>query len=175
MKILIIVAFISLQSCSIKDYYGELTPGDLVIVNQKLVIKENDARVSIQNGRVQAYSRLNHYYPHCWFISIKREATPQIIQPATFKIVKIRQVYEYVMNSKGGYMLSAFLSSDGLTAVSYTTEINLYSEKQKNITRLLCSHWEDPADAEHLTLAQIKQTLEPLVSISTGSSLMITK
>jgi len=166
MKVFIVLAFIVLQSCSVKHYYGKFNFGDLVIVNQALVIKENDARVSIQNGRTQAYSRLDHYYPHCWFISLKREATPQIIQPDTFKIVKIRHVYEYVRNLKGGYMFSAFLSSAGLTAVSYTTEINLYSEKQKNITRLLCSHWEDPEDAEHLTVAQIKKTLGTLVSIS---------
>jgi len=165
-KLIAIIFIINLHACSVKDYYGDLTPGDQAIVNKALTINANDARVSIQNGKVVEYARLDHYYPHCWFISLKRNTSPQIIKPDTFRIVKIRHAYEYVMNLKGGYLLSLLSQSAGLTAVSYMTEIDIASERQKNITRLLCSHWEDPEDAEHLSIAQINQTLGSLVSIT---------
>jgi len=166
MKIIIIGFFMFLYACSIKNYYGELSPGDFIYVNQALVIKENDARVSIQNGKVEDYARLDHFYPHCWFVSLKRNASSQVIQSDTFKIIEIQYRYDIVHKQNIGYRLSALMLNGGAPVVNYTTEIIIGSDRQKDITRLLCSHLEDPADAEHLTIAQIKQTLGSLVSFS---------
>jgi len=39
------------------------------------------------------------------------------------------------------------------------------SNTQSNITRFICSHWEDPYDAKHLTLNQINIALGGLAKI----------
>jgi len=163
--VFMIMSGMMLLSCSVKEYYGDLHSGDQVIVNHELVIPANDARVSIQNGVVRKYTQLDYYYPHCWLVSQRREAEPQIIIPGRFNIVGIRHKYETVMKQTGGYLLSAFASGASLTAVEYITELTIYSESQSAISRLYCSHWEDPFDAEHLSLEQMRKTLSPLVSI----------
>lgn len=59
----------------------------------------------------------------------------------------------------GGYFLSALLFNDGLTAVDYATELTISSQKQPDIIKLTCRHWEDPDDPEHLNLQQIQGAL----------------
>ncbi|MCK4711223.1 MAG: hypothetical protein KAU21_21610 [Gammaproteobacteria bacterium] len=167
MKTLIVIAvYIVIQACSVSQSYSELKTDNLLELRQKLVIQPDSARINIQYGKVVSYSQIDNYYPHCWFISWKRKKQAQIIEADTFKITFVRQTYELVNLNTGGFRLSALSIADtGLSALDYMTEMHIVSEKQPEIKRLICSHWEEPADAEHLSQKQIQKALGSIVII----------
>ena len=167
MKMLIIIAVcITLQACSSVQSYSDVTTENTLELKKRLVIPADNARVSIQYGKVVSQSQIDNYYPHCWFVSWKREKRAQVIEADTFKITAVRETYESVKLKTGGYRFSSLAIADaGLTAIDYFTEIDIYSAKQPNIKRLICSHWEDPADAAHLNLKQIQNALGSIAII----------
>jgi len=167
MKAFVVIAiFIALQACSNIESYNGIEAGNILELKERLTIRANSARISIQFGKIVNYSQIDNYYPHCWFISWKRKTEPQIIKVDKFEIISVIETFDLVKRESGGFRLSAISVADsGLTAVEYITEIHLRSEKQPHIKRLICSHWEDPSDAAHLSLQQIQNTLGNIAAI----------
>lgn len=163
-----IIIFLSLiiQSCTTVDSYSDIVTGNILIVKKSLVIPAGKARVTIQYGKIASVSEVELYHPRCWFISrvIKNEA--QIIDAGEFRIAKVRETYESVQRTTGfPFAGLSFTSSLSPTADEYFTEMDIVSNTQSNITRFICSHWEDPNDAKHLTLNQINIALGGLAKI----------
>ncbi len=165
-----IIIFLSLiiQSCTTVESYSEIVTGNTLIVKKSLVIPADQARVTIQYGKVASVTEIELYHPRCWFISrvIKNEA--QVINAGEFRIAKVRETYESVQRTTGfPFAGLSFSSSSSPTADEYFTEMDIVSNTQSNINRLICSHWEDPYDAKYLTLKQINIALGELAEIVT--------
>lgn len=163
-----IIIFLSLiiQSCTTVESYSDIVAGNILVVTKSLVIPAGKARVTIQYGKVASVTAVEVYHPRCWFVSrvIKNEA--QIINAGEFRITKVREVYESVQRTTGfPFAGLSLVSSSSPTADEYFTEMDIVSDTQPNITRLICSHWEDPNDAKHLTLKQINTALGSLAKI----------
>lgn len=163
-----IIIFLSLiiQSCTTVESYSDIVAGNILVVTKSLVIPAGKARVTLQYGKIASVTEVEVYHPHCWFVSrvIKNEA--QIINAGEFRITKVREIYESVQRTTGfPFAGISFASSSSPTADEYFTEMDIISATQSNISRLICSHWEDPSDAKHLTLKQINTALGGLANI----------
>lgn len=159
MKAIIIFSLISfINACTIVQSYSEIKPGDTLLIKKTLAIPANSARIIIQNGHIVTASQIQTYHPRCWFISRTIKSTPQVILTGQFLISHIRQTFEIVHRNSSGHILASLVTSDA-TAIEYFTEMSIHSDSQPNINRLICSHWEDPYDPEHLTLAEINNAL----------------
>jgi len=155
----------SLLACNVPPSYSEVKPGARLIIHQILTIDADSASIMLQHGKVITASQLDPYLPRCWFIAQQLKPEAQAIIPGVFSIKQVRQYDELVRRPASGYLLASMFSTLGLTAVDYMTEFELQSAQQPGITRLICSHWEDPDDAEHLTAKQIKTALGAYASI----------
>jgi hypothetical protein len=86
------------------------------------------------------------------------------VNPDSFRIYKVVRWDDYAMQP---IKLAAFgtsmgvLMADGgsVTHLNVTTEMFLRSENQPDVYRLVCSQWEDAADAEHVTINQMRRAL----------------
>lgn len=142
--------------------------GSKLIVKQSLTIPAGKGRVYLQGGKQISEKEKDQYYAHCWFLSRKVLQTPQTIQPDTFIVTHSSKLEEEVQ-LKSRYQLASLSSgiyaSNGATATEYITELDIHSDKQADIFRFACSHWEDPTDAQHLTVKDMKQVLGDMVII----------
>lgn len=146
--------------------YYDIPVGSEIIVSKKLTILPEQGRVYLQGGQTTSYSSLDKYTAHCWFESWKIMQTPQIIEPDTFQVKRSQKLEEYVDRKEPQQFAenqfskqTRYLSDGSLTAIEYSTVMTIHSDKQANIRRLTCNHWEDPADAQHLTVAQMQSAL----------------
>jgi hypothetical protein len=57
------------------------------------------------------------------------------------------------------------MAGDSSPIIEYVTELYIHSDKQPDIRRLACSHWNDPIDDQHLTVEQIQMTLGKIAII----------
>ncbi|MGD8784446.1 MAG: hypothetical protein PVG75_08400 [Thioalkalispiraceae bacterium] len=175
-----LIVLLLLSACQSGPYpesspYYRIPIGSELVVKQVLTIPANQARIYIQSGKLVSYTILDQYQAHCWLLSWQLQDKNQIIQPGKFIITQVRELEEFV--SKQGDMLIASNNmaalrdmSNGATAVEYKTALTIHSDSQPNIRKLVCNHWEDPADARHLTLAEIRTALGDLMEIKIKTS-----
>lgn len=171
---IIVIGLISFVSCATGPYpvtspYYLIPANSILKLNQPLEIPANTGRVYLQYGKVVAHNKLDQYFPHCWFISWNISDSAITITPDSFKIIETIKYETFAAANKQLRLAMAstrFASGvNGATAMEYMTIIKIHSDKQPAIKELTCSHWEDPADATHLTLSQITRTLGKLAEI----------
>lgn len=109
--------------------------------------------------------RLDHYEPHCKFETYSMKSDTKTIEPDSFLISKVVRWDNYasqpikLAQARIGIGFGIYGSADSPSFVNIATEMFLKSEKQPDVYRLVCSQWEDPAEANHVTINQIRRTL----------------
>jgi len=166
-----------LAGCSSGPYpvsspYYTIPTGSKLVLQHKLTIPPNAARIYIQYGKVVSAKQKDDYHAHCWFESWRVLDTSQVIEPDTFTITRSIQTDDVVQRSETrryAMLETAFKSSGaeggGPMALVYSTEMHIHSDKQPDIRRFVCSHWEDPLDARHLTVADMQKALGNIATI----------
>lgn len=136
--------------------------GSQLRLTRPLTIPANDAGVFIQDGKPQYSSwRLNRYYPHCDFELHTRASQERVIEPDTFTVIRTVRATENVLLAPA-IVASFGGSGDGPPGENYMTTLYLHSDRQADVFRMTCQHWEDPSEGKHLTVQQIRQTLGDL-------------
>jgi hypothetical protein len=148
----------------------EESPFVAIPVNSKLILHEpaevpaHLGRVFIQNGEFRPQRLVDAYYANCAFEVRTLRETNQTILPDTFVITRVRRFGNWTSTFKtmpaGFYLLG-----DGPSPENWSTLLDLKSEKQPDVFRMTCQHWEDPTDARHLTIRQIRQALGKIVTL----------
>jgi len=154
-------------SVSVYSQPSVLPIGSILTLNKKLQIPPGKTGIYIQGGQVMERTSLNEYLPNCRFeVYTLNNSEFTIVDEDDFEVYKV--MYESELVSSNSVMVAA------LTNIAYgsspmadirTTEFYIKSEKQPDVLRLRCGHWEDPTDAFHLTYDQVKQALGDLVTI----------
>ena len=164
-----IVLCIVLSACASGPYpvsspYYQIPSGSQLVLKQQLIIPANTGSVYIQYGKAVSDRDKDQYYAHCWFTAWTISSKPGAIEPDIFIVNSTRQEEYYVslqmpviLASIHPFIISGLLFND--TPIEYSTVLSIHSDKQPDIRRFTCSHWEDPSDATHLTVAQINQAL----------------
>lgn len=172
---LFILITLALTGCATAPYpvsspYYHIPAGSRLVLKQMLTIPPHSARIYIQYGKVITPRKRDQYYAHCWFLSRKVLDEAQFIAPDTFIITGTKKFEDYVQPQTEIRLasladLASRRSDNGPTAIEYSTVLSIYSDSQPDIFQFICNHWEDPYDAEHLTVAEIEKTLGEIATI----------
>jgi len=138
-----------------------LPSGSSITINQELVVVPNAVSVAIQYGKAVDKSDVKLSHAHCRFELFTLQAERRTIYKDEVTIRKFVNSTDYVSKGFGMYASLAEVSQNGGApmAAIYSTTIYLKSEKQPDLYRLICEHWEDPASGTYLTITQIQETL----------------
>lgn len=147
------------------EFY-QLPVGSLIELKQALTIPTGRARAFIQYGEIIDKTEADLYYPHCEFEINTLKNQPQIIHPDTFVVSKVNHNIQW---SHAQVMFASLSMKDigDTTLVAYTNEYYLESEKQPDVLRLSCLHWEEHSNAYHLSINKVREALGSLFEIKT--------
>ena len=169
-----------LSACTTGPYpvsspYFQIPPGSKLVLKQELTIPPNAGRVYIQYGKVVTPKEKDSYHAHCWFLSWEVLDTTQLIKPDTFIVTNSQQIEGVVMRDINIQLAMngvgiGMNEGGGPMALEYSTEMNIRSDKQPAIRRFVCSHWENPLDAKHLTVAQMQKALGQIAQIQLNTA-----
>jgi hypothetical protein len=139
--------------------------GSQLRLTRPLTIPANDAGVFIQYGKPQ-YSvwQPDRYYPSCDFELRTRSSHERVVEPDTFTVTRTVRETENVMLAPA--IVASHDTGNGAPHENYMTILYLHSDKQPDVFRMTCQHWEDPSDAQHLTIKQIRQALGDLFTLT---------
>ncbi|GMQ89893.1 MAG: hypothetical protein BMS9Abin10_0228 [Gammaproteobacteria bacterium] len=170
-RIGLVAVFVFLAGC--QTYYDRFVDGNErspyfeVAVDSKLVLKDrltipaNTDRVYFQNGRIYTAQDTNEYLAYCMLQTRTRKDTPQTIEPDEFVVRKVYQQTIYQLAS-GESLRLAQIDGGGGGVMEYRVDVaimEISSEKQADITRLVCGRWELPLDQPHITIADMRTAL----------------
>lgn len=149
--------------------YRTVPVGTMLILKREVTIPAEKFGRFFQGGQQVMPKDVDLYHPNCKLMVERSSDTGQTVHPDTFIIRRI-QLEEYVQGMPVklaavgigigiGPGFGMGIGDGSLGSVPYTTVFYLYSEKQPQVKRLICSHWEEATDAEHLTASQIRKAL----------------
>jgi|LGOV01.1.fsa_nt_gb hypothetical protein len=186
-KVIVLLFVLSTIACSVPQVKNPinvkalLPPGSTLRLTQKLTIPKDRSFIYIAKGKVAAlknYNTVDIYEPYCMFYVNKEVPYQREVLPDEFKVTKIIEWERYfskldIMNVMSNYrkkpefIKTGYASDDGAPGiVMYATIISLHSNKQPEIEKLVCGHWNYPHEIEPLTLEEMKFALGDLILIN---------
>ena len=175
-NILLFLALISTGACaeSALQYTLErehssfvtIPAGSTLKLNNNALVPAQLARFYMQAGEIKPFSQIDLYYPNCSLLVNNVEDTAQEITADIFTIYRVERTVD--MAQSGTFFRNVkmrWVDNGGPSQESWTTILYLRSEKQPQVRLLRCEHWEDPTDARHLTIDEIRKTLGDVMSL----------
>ena len=143
-----------------------LAPGASVKLNQSLTIAPEQVGAYLQSGRVVSAKEVQVYQPHCKLELRTRAQEARQVQPDQFVVTRVsRAVYYHSVQAPSPRAVARKVS-DGPSFEVYTTQIDLGSERQPGVSRLLCAHWEVPPPyGRHINLGEIQRALGEVITL----------
>jgi hypothetical protein len=140
--------------------------GSILVLNTEIDIPAGDLSVIIQDGKIQPSSwALDRYKSNCDFELRDKFSGGNRIEPDSFRITRVVRETVNVMSTST--VVAGSSSGDGPPLEEYNTVMYLHSDKQRNVFRMTCRHWGDPAtDAEYLSIVSIRQTLGNMFTLT---------
>ena len=144
--------------------------GSLLVLNQDVTIAGDQVAVYVQNGQLMSDTEVNKYYPNCKFEVYKISEQPRTVLADTFEIIKVVDDIESSSLQKSTELAAldkalTFGMLDRSYVFNYATLMYLNSEKQKDVYRLTCQHWEDVMDDRHLTIRQMRVAMGDIFTL----------
>lgn len=136
--------------------------GSELSLKQPVQIAANQVAIYLQDGSIKDYALINKYYPHCKFELYHMSEHARSVQPDTFRITAISNRTD--LSSTLPMLYASLLVADGddgggSSLVSFVTTMMLKSEKQPEVFRMECMHWDDINDPHYLTIEETRSTL----------------
>lgn len=167
-----------LSGCQTRSYLGnENSPyyvvpaGSRLTLNQGLTIPSGELAVYMQNGRVMRNVELLHDVPFCKFELRDLGRAARTVQPDEMVVTRSTQARSrgvtalaapVVIAARGATQL---VSNDLPSIESFSTRMDLRSDKQPEVFRLTCAQWGLPGDVRHVTIAEMRQALAGLFTL----------
>jgi len=159
-----------MAACGLNDskdeesYYYAVPVSSSIKLNQAVIIEGDQVAVYVQDGELMSYDAVDKYRPNCKFEIYTMSEQSRTVQPDTFDIIKVVDEIEsssieediYLAVSDHAYLFGAL---DRSYVYNYATMMYLKSEKQKDVYRITCQHWEDMRDDRYLTVAQMHKAM----------------
>jgi len=177
--IILLLSLAVLSGCASPARYSADSPhygypgGGQFTLHQPLEIEANAATARLQFGKVVARNAVQEEEPHCIFEINTVLDRPQRIEPDTFEISGVRRSITTFsgMPPLFGAMRVGFDRDGGPSHIYYKTEFSLRSARQPDMRAMTCqSNQMAPGIAimRHLTVAEIRQALGKVFSLSLG-------
>lgn len=166
--ILVSMSSFACQNIHSKDerspYFRPL-PGSILILNQDIEIPPDSASTYLQFGQIVREKDIQVREPNCKFEVRDVLPASQTIHSDRFEIKRIQLHTDFVAYSR---IISASAISEDTgspLAEIYATTYYLHSANQPQVLFMTCQHWEIPGDGNHLSIAEIRQTLGELMTL----------
>lgn len=145
--------------------YYVLPKGSRLVLQHAITIPTPGVSVWLQHGEVRGSSR-DRYAPACKLEMRTRPDTARTVEPDTFLVTRVAREEQSVANDRHQrYVRQEDGDGGGPMAYEMRTMVYLESERQPEVFRLTCAHWDRPWYPQHLTLNQIKETLRGLFRV----------
>ncbi|MEJ2141609.1 MAG: hypothetical protein P8Y24_04520 [Gammaproteobacteria bacterium] len=144
--------------------YKTIKTGSTLTINNELTIPAYKARVHMQSGKVVLENEIDFYYPNCSVEVRTIKKVPQKILPDVFTIKMIKTDEELTGISGRTFARFGGQYDGSASHENMITHFYITSNKQPDIFRLSCQHWEDPTDSRHLTVSEVNATLGDYVT-----------
>lgn len=165
-----------LSACNINDTKDEASvfysvpAGSSIVLNQDLTISGDQVATYVQNGELMSYDAVNKYNPNCKFEIYTMSEEQRMVEVDTFEVTKVVDEIESSSLQKNTQLAMlgdayAIGMLDRSYVFNYATMMYLKSEKQKDVYRMTCQHWEDMHDDRYLTVAQMRQAMGDIFTL----------
>jgi len=161
---------LSLSGCLSNETKDESSPfysvpvNSTLKLNQSLTIEGGQVAIYVQNGKVMQDGDVNKYNPNCKFEIYTMSEQPRTVDVDRFLLTKVVDNIEssslpavHQLAVLDGALTMGML--DRSYMYNYATMMYLHSERQKDVYRMTCQHWEDVMDDEYLSAAQMRQAM----------------
>lgn len=160
-----------LAGCASTVHYSspDATPlvGGTIQLKQELSARAG-ARIYIQYGRVMGWTELTVLEPYCQFYVLRTAQElrqPLVIKPDTFVIERVFRKIDLTAVEGLQLALGAIWYLHDLSQRTMSTYIELSSDAQPNVLRLICSRWADPVYWNHVSIEEIIDTLGEIAEL----------
>ncbi len=176
-KLILLLLIVIVSACSqqnvknVDSAFYAVPVGSSLSLNQDVTIAANQVAVYMQNGQIMKEADVDKYYPNCKFELYKISESPRVVMVDTFEVIKVVDDIEASFVSERVYVASrestlAFGLLGRSQVLNYVTLIYLRSEKQKDVFRISCQHWEDTLDDMHLSINQMRTAMGNIFTLS---------
>jgi hypothetical protein len=167
-RALLVLVLAVLSGCQIVPERSENSPyypvpvGSKLVLNQPLDFPADDVSLFIQ-GKPLSYFSANKYYAYCKFELWTRLDKARTIQPDTFTITRVSRESRYTQRETNPAVMKAAwrtASRDDSGGIGYEITswvMYLHSDKQPDVYRITCEHWQDPNEATPLSIAEMRK------------------
>lgn len=140
--------------------------GSRFTLKQALTVPADSAHVTLQKGRVVNLRELDLYRPACNLYLKTVRDTGQTVAPDEFVVKRAYRVTTFVAHA--GFVRAVGLSGQdgGPTVLLYRTTLDLESQRQPQVRRLVCERWDHPALGNHLSINEIRQALGDIMTLT---------
>lgn len=165
-----VASLLSLTGCISSDTKDESSPfysvpvHSILKLNQSLTIEGGQVAIYVQNGKVMPERDVDKYKPNCKFEIYTMSEKPRTVIADRFLLTKVVDNVES-SSLRESPQLAAL---DGAQVIglwdrsymyNYATMMYLHSERQKDVYRMTCQHWEDMMDDKYLSATQMRQAM----------------
>ncbi len=131
----------------------------MLVVTTPITIPAKTEHVFFQDNKLMPIRDVNRYLPYCEIqVSAARSST-QTIEPDEFVIFKVYQLNKFQL-ARGNFIYAGMRDdSGGEDFEVVATVMELYSERQPQVRRLLCAAWGLPQSMSFVTVRMIREQL----------------
>ncbi len=145
--------------------YFEVRVDSKLVLNRELTVPAQQRYLYFQHGRAMNFQDVNQYLPYCALELHTKRPGPQSVKPDTFAIHKVDRRYQYSLARAGLEVAQMRDRGNGDPWSVVATLLELSSEKQSDVIRLVCAHWGVPQNMSYLTVADIRRSLGELFAL----------
>lgn len=165
----------ALFGCQTPSYLGNenspyyLVPaGSRLTLERDLPIPAEQLAAYIQNGRVLSNGEVQHLYPFCKFELWRLAPNPRTVPPDDIAITRTVQEMSpgavtlaspILLARSFGLRVDSVGGAAGPSIHSFSTRMDLRSDKHPDVFRLTCAQWGYPGIDRHVTISEIRRTL----------------
>jgi hypothetical protein len=148
-------------------------------LNQPLTIAGGQVAIFVQEGKMISAGEIDIYNPNCKFEIYTMSDKPRTVNTDSFLITKVVNDIESTSlpgRAQPGASQLAVLNHALVAgmldrgSMNYTTILYLHSERQKDVYRMSCQHWEDVVDDMYLSISEMRQAMGKVFTLELKQS-----
>jgi hypothetical protein len=139
--------------------------GSSLVLTEAITFPPGRARVYVQGGEVRPHGGVNRYEPYCRLHLRIVPETAYTLQPGEMRVQRVSRQTEYVQS--GPVQVAGLLGSidDGGPVFSIEQTVFRLQSAAHPVHRMVCEHWQEFARARHVTMAEIRRALNPVLRL----------
>ena len=156
-----------LSACATGPEPWNVPTGSIVIVNESITVPGHSAHAVIQDGKTLSYWDVDRYAAHCLLEMKQRLASPQVVKPGRFTVIKNSQ--DINTTSVAPTLVASLLLAYSEEPSGFLNEMYLTSPDQPDVFRLTCRRYgflDDTTLANrYTTIQQMQDALGKLITL----------